>query len=190
MGAGHVEPAHLPHARSADEANTTLYLVDPAGGRYPITTFPPPAGFGGPQLVDWSDDGTHALFSLDGKAGQPSTAISVDLHTGEQAKFPVVNGYVAGYASPDATSVMLAQSANADWPAWLERVDLSGSQELTYPVGKDYTGCFLFTPDGSQIVLGGTRRLSSPAARRSVSPRPASCGAYPSTAAHLRRSPR
>lgn len=160
--------SHMPGAQPApgepdvdpDKTNTTLYLVDPAGGRYRITTFPPPTGFGGPQLVDWSDDGTHALFSLDGKAGQPSTAISVDLHTGEQAKFPVVNGYVAGYASPDAKSVMLAQSANADWPAWLERVDLSGNRELTYPVGNDYTGGFLFTPDGSQIVLGSSKGLS------------------------------
>jgi len=42
---------------------TTLYLVDPAGGRYPITTFPPAGDSAGLELVDWSGDGTRALFA-------------------------------------------------------------------------------------------------------------------------------
>jgi hypothetical protein len=37
-------------------------LVDPVGGRYPITTFPPPGNKAGPELIDWSGDGAHALF--------------------------------------------------------------------------------------------------------------------------------
>jgi len=39
---------------------TTLYLVDPAGGRYPITTFPPPGNGESPKLVDWSR--VHIFF--------------------------------------------------------------------------------------------------------------------------------
>jgi hypothetical protein len=51
-----------PGEPSPGTATTTLYLVDPAGGRYAITTFPPPGDRAGPQLVDWSGDGSQALF--------------------------------------------------------------------------------------------------------------------------------
>src|SRR3981189_1462344 len=53
------QPAPPPPARSRDTATTTLYLVAPAGGRYPITTFPPPGNKAGPELIDWSGDGAH-----------------------------------------------------------------------------------------------------------------------------------
>jgi hypothetical protein len=49
-------------------APVTLYLLDPLGGRYAITTLPVEASQGSgdpghsPRLVDWSGDGRHALF--------------------------------------------------------------------------------------------------------------------------------
>ena len=51
-------------------AVTTLYLVDPAGGRYAITTFAPPGDGSRPELVDWSGDGSRALF----KSGGPGSS--------------------------------------------------------------------------------------------------------------------
>jgi TolB protein len=154
-----IEPA--PGVPTYETAGTTLYLVDPAGGRYPITTFGAPSGFGGPTLSDWSGDGSHALLSLDGSSGkEPTTAVSVDLHTGTQTTFPVVNGYVAGYASPKADAVLVGDSGTGDWPAWVERIDLAGNQQLTYPVGKDFEGGFLPTSDGSQLVLGTSTGLA------------------------------
>jgi TolB protein len=44
-------------------AETTLYLVSPEGGRYAITTFEAPDdGNSLPTLADWSGDGSRALF--------------------------------------------------------------------------------------------------------------------------------
>jgi hypothetical protein len=52
-----------PGTPTDQTATTTLYLVDPAGGRYAITTFPRPGDGSSPTLVDWSGDGTRALFA-------------------------------------------------------------------------------------------------------------------------------
>jgi hypothetical protein len=76
-----------PGEPSPGTATTTLYLVDPAGGRYAITTFPPPGDRAAPQLVDWSGDGSQALFYA--QYADPPAAILVDLHTGAQTKLTV-----------------------------------------------------------------------------------------------------
>lgn len=146
-----------PNEPHAEKVATTLYLVDPAGGRYPITTFP--AGSGA-RLLDWSGDGSHALFYA-AKSGSPhdETALSVDLRNGEQTTFAVVDGGPVRYARPDGTAVLIGTGHYPDRPA-LHRVDLSGKQELAYPVGPDYNGGALPTPDGTQLVLGSTRGLA------------------------------
>jgi TolB protein len=52
---------------------------------------------------------------------------------------------------------MLAKSNDVNGPASLERVDLAGHHQLTYPVeqlrGK-FNADYLSTPDGTQLVLG------------------------------------
>jgi TolB protein len=50
LGAGEQPPPGTPTYQTA---TTTLYLVDPAGGRYAVTTFPPPGEGSTPNLVDW-----------------------------------------------------------------------------------------------------------------------------------------
>ena len=59
IGAG-AEPA--PGEPTPQTSATTLYLVSPEGGRYAITTFPPPGDGSTAALVDWSGDGSRALF--------------------------------------------------------------------------------------------------------------------------------
>jgi len=146
-----------PNEPARDEVTTTLYLVDPVGGRYPITTFPP--GYTA-RLLDWSNDGSHALFRA-AKAGSVNddTAISVDLRDGKQTTLSVVDGGPIGYARPDGTAVLIGKGHYPDRPS-LQRVDLVGNQELMYPVGPDYKGGALPTPDGAQVVLGSTKGLA------------------------------
>jgi len=147
-----------PNEPTPDKVARTLYLVDPAGGRYPITTFP--AGSTA-WFVDWSGDRSHALFH-EIKPGSASgdTAISVDLRNGKQTTFPVIKGGDPfGYARPDGTAVLTAVGRDRDRP-WLERVDLAGNKELRYPVGPDYKQAALPTPDGSQVVLGSSKGLA------------------------------
>jgi hypothetical protein len=152
---GEDPPAGEP---TRDVAKTTLYLVDPAGGRYPITTFPPPGDRAGPELVDWSGDGSKALFHT---AGDPATATVVDLHTGKQTTV-TVDGYPR-FTRPDGKALLLSHDRMSETPATLERVDLAGQPQLTYPTDKlknEYNGRFLSTPDGTRLVLGTASGLA------------------------------
>ncbi|OBF08003.1 hypothetical protein A5730_09615 [Mycobacterium sp. ACS4054] len=142
-------PSPPPGAPSWQTAATTLYLVDPAGGRYPITTFPPPGDGPSARLVDWSGDGTRALFSTVGKDGTVLT--EVDLRSGTKTSF-IVDGTQPSirYTRPDGKALLLYRASKT---RSLERVDLAGNHQLTYPIGQDFEG-YLSTPDGTQLVVG------------------------------------
>ena len=148
-----------PAEPSRDTATTTLYLVDPAGGRYPITTFPPPGNKAGPELIDWSGDGAHALFYA--QYAEPPTAIMVDLHTGAQTTLPV--DALPRFTRPDGKALLLTSNPGGyAGPASLERVDLAGNHQLTYPtdkLGSKFSGGYLSTPDGTRLVLGTSTGL-------------------------------
>ena len=141
-----------PGEPSYETATTTLYLVDPEGGRYAITTFPPPGDGASPKLVDWSGDGSRALFETDGSS--TVTLTEVDLRTGAKTTFTVKrNGYVTPrYTRPEGKAVLL-ETRQLNGPGSLERVDLAGNHQLTYPVGQDFGG-YISTPDGTQLVVG------------------------------------
>jgi hypothetical protein len=143
-----------PGSPTHETATTTLYLVDPAGGRYPITTFPPPGDQASPELVDWSGDGSHALF--DAQYATPPTAIMVDLHTSTQTTL-AVHG-LPRYTRPDGKALLLSTPPGPESRlATLDRVDLAGNHQLTYPtdkLGSPFNGNFLSTPDGTRLVLG------------------------------------
>ena len=154
-------PTHSGAEVSQDDptpytSTNTLYLVDPEGGRYALTKFPPTDG-GAPGLVDWSGDGSRALF-YDG-VGADRTVIEVDLRTGTQTSFAVKDGFntTPRYSLPNGKAVLLAKSDDVNGPPALERVDLAGNRELTYPVkrlGSKFNADYLSTPDGTQLVLG------------------------------------
>jgi hypothetical protein len=133
-------------------AATTLYLVDPAGGRYAITTFAPPGDGSRPELVDWSGDGSRALFETGGY-GSPKVLTDVDLHSGAQTTVTVNGSFEsARYTRPEGKALLL-EAPGYNSQGSLERVDLAGNHQLTYPVAKDFGG-YLSTPNGTQLVLG------------------------------------
>jgi TolB protein len=139
-------------------ATTTLYLVDPAGGRYAITTFPPPGDGGSPELVGWSGDGSHALLNMRGPG--PETVILVDLHTGAQTTLPATGD--PRFTRPNGQAIILSTTGSRDVPATLKRIDLAGSPQLTYPtdrLGSTFNGAYLSTPDGTRLVLGTSAGL-------------------------------
>ncbi|MFY9765633.1 MAG: hypothetical protein WAK42_11655 [Mycobacterium sp.] len=148
-----------PGQPTSQTATTTLYLVDPAGGRYAITTFPPPGEQASPELVDWSGDGSHALF--DAQYAKPPTAIMVDLHTGRQTTLTLQGS--PRYSRPEGKALLLSTPPGPDSrPATLDRVDLVGNHQLTYPtdeLGSPFNGNYLSTPDGTQLVLGTSAGL-------------------------------
>jgi TolB protein len=150
-----VEPP--PGEPTRDEGATTLYLVNPAGGRYAITNFPPSGEKAQPELVDWSADGSHALFQT-GSAdpATPSMAIIVDLHTGTQTTLRVHGS--PRFTRPDGKALLLtAYPDGYTGPASLDRVDLAGNRQLTYPtdkLGSQFSAGYLSTPDGTVLILG------------------------------------
>jgi hypothetical protein len=151
-----------------------LYLLDPAGGRYAITTLA--AEFNGlpgdsgqtPTLVDWSGDGRRALFENTGF--KTETITEVDLATGAKQTFTVAGARIGtpeegAYSRPTGQAIFLSTGDEGSDPkAPLERVDLSGAKQLTFPTdlgaaGK-FSGRYLASPDGTQLVLGAANGLA------------------------------
>ncbi len=146
-----------PDAPTDENSPTTVYLVDPAGNRFSITTFTPGSNLG---LVDWSGDGSHALFAP--KFVAPTSAVSVDLHTGEKMTVSVT-GY-ARYSRPSGKALLVSTLAYGDKPGALKRVDLKGDPQFTYPTDDlggagQFSGRWAESPDGTQLMLGADKGL-------------------------------
>jgi hypothetical protein len=155
-------------------------LLDPAGGRYAITTFPVEGAKDGtdfgetPTLADWSGDGRHALFMDQGTnvGGKFQTTMTdIDLTTGTKQTFTVpgaqhVNPFVsAEYTRPTGQAVLLTttNAGNGPQTSTLKRIDLSGHEQLTYPADLGAAGTFgggyLELADGTQLVFGASNGL-------------------------------
>jgi len=148
-------PGEKPAPGEADPetAATTLYLVDPLGNRYAITTFS--GDDARLYLTDWSGDGSKALF-VDSEYPEPSKVISVDLHTGDRTTIPV-QGYPR-FTRPDGKALLVSTHFNGNEPGTLTRIDLDGNAQLRYPTedlggAGQFSGGYLASPDGTQLVL-------------------------------------
>jgi hypothetical protein len=154
-----------PGTPTFQTATTTLYLVDPAGGRYAITTFGPSSD-GPPELIDWSGDGSRALVKALGP-GSSTTVTEVDLHTGTKTTLPPLPGNLYSfsnlrYTRPNGKALLLDNPEDGPTPGRLVRIDLAGNTQLTYPtdkLGSTFTGDYLSTPDGTRLVLGTSASL-------------------------------
>lgn len=139
-----------PDQQAPKDAPVTLYLIDPAGRRYAITTFGPESRKSGLYLRDWSGDGSRALFTTG------DTVVVVDLHTGSQTSFPFKGS--ARFSRPNGQAIVLAQPSTRDRSGTLQRVDLDGNAQLTYPTEQlggagSFGGGYLETRDGTALVL-------------------------------------
>ncbi len=149
------QPGVPPEPGDTDprEATTVLYLVEPTGNRYKITEFPP--GDGNPDLMSWSGDGSHALFRT--AKDRKSYALSIDLHTGVRTTTPIDG--TPEYTRPDGKALLVSTSFNGNEPGTLKRIDMAGKEQLAYPTedlggSGQFSGDYLESPDGTQLVLG------------------------------------
>ena len=122
-----------PGSPTYQTAATTLYLVNPAGGRYAITTFPPPGDGSSPSLVDWSGDGTRALFTTSENGNTVLT--QVDLRNGSKTTFTVKGtSPTPRYTRPDGKAVLLTRPHEMADPskAFRDNPQLPCKVELDY----------------------------------------------------------
>lgn len=153
-----------PGEPTSENASTTLYLVDPTGTRYNVKTLAPGTNL---RLTDWSGDGSHALLAE--PYTTPTSAVSIDLRTGEQTTVPVAG--FPSYTRPNGAALLSSTTFNGNKPGTLKRIDLEGNTQLTYPTedlggAGQFSGRFAESPDGTQLVLG-TANLGNEVVARS-----------------------
>jgi hypothetical protein len=153
-------------------ATATLYLIDPAGGRYqlyrwPVTKNPP-------YLVDWSGDKARALVSTSDALEQ------VVLATGKISRFNLPGGaQVIGYTPPDGNELLAWRSVERR--TQLALYGLNG-QLLKVVIPDAATIAAVYSANGSVLAAGGShgvvlisshgvsRKLSVPGVRSTCAP--------------------
>ncbi|HST50001.1 hypothetical protein [Jatrophihabitans sp.] len=134
----------------AGAAAASLYLYDPAGGRYLITDRLP----AGATLLAWSPDGTRAMVSSG--SSDAFRYQEVTLHSGELTSgFAAPLSNFVSYTQPKGLAVLVAENPNGT--RRLVRYSLGGHLEHTYATelpgqGKLYPENALYLPDGARFV--------------------------------------
>jgi hypothetical protein len=132
----------------------TLYLVNPLGGRYLITTL---RGNNLLRLADWSTDVRTALLIRQGTTS--SEVIRLDLSSAKMQSFTAAAQVrFAQFTKPSGAAILLERQG-----AGIERVSLTGAHQLTYAVSRT-TDAITFShplssPDGRTLVLDSDHGL-------------------------------
>ncbi|HEV3212972.1 MAG TPA: hypothetical protein VGZ03_06205 [Acidimicrobiales bacterium] len=149
------------HRSLAAATSQYLVLIAPTGTRYLIAAIATPDV----QLLSWSGDGQRALL----QAGVRRTTLEVmDLHTGTVAHafdFPTSNSVffnTARFTRPQGFAIDVSTQTNNH--QLLTRYSVDGTAQQTYPasfsrIGR-YSGAFLSSPDGTQLVMGAQHGLA------------------------------
>ena len=169
VGPGWMVALWGPHAAVApgtessdwDQQSTTVYLVDPVGGRYLVTTLPAPSDY---SLSDWSGDGRHVLLLEPGGSGG-STFDEIDLATGRVLHSVTESDDAsARFTRPTGQALLVWTNGVDQAPNTLVRTSWSGTVQLSYP--NSYPGIgtlstfFLPGLDGTQLVTGTTSGMA------------------------------
>jgi hypothetical protein len=145
---------------------TTLYLVAPSGARYEEAVFKPGQFV---QVADWAGDRQQAVVTstVDTAyvtASQVTTVTDLDLVTGATVgSFAVKNLSNVTFTKPDGLA-LVANFGGGTSPDSLDRLSVTGSTELnfptTFPVVGSYSGSAIYTPDGTDLVMGAASGLA------------------------------
>jgi TolB protein len=138
----------------------SIFLVDPAGGRYLVARYTNE----NESLVGWSGDARRALLVDDVSSTRIS---SIDIATGKVSEFalPASNTVFfesVAYTRPDGLALLITtQTDNAQL---LQRYSLTGTLQRTYPASFSevgtYEGSVLSSPDGLQLALGAKEGIA------------------------------
>ena len=142
---------------------STLYLVNPAGGRYSLFTWPARSPRSRWSLLDWSGDVSRALFTSGPDFGStvPEHVYQLHLRTGAVTGFTLPARVTAvGYTRPDGLNIV-AQKGTAtslNSKITLLRYDLAGRLQRTLATVTDLGGV-AYQPAGTELAAGSLRGL-------------------------------
>jgi hypothetical protein len=131
---------------------TTLYLVDPKGGRYQMDRW---TGADYPSLLDWSGDKARALLSRG-----MSRVEQLNLATGGVSRFTIRGAQALGYTRPNGSSVLGSETGSRT----IVEYGWTGQREKVLgPVAGPGDGA-LESPGGGEVAIaavGGLKLVSS-----------------------------
>ena len=145
---------------------STLYLVDPQGGRYRLFTWPARSPRANWDLLAWSGDAKRALFTT-GYAGSTvrEHIYQLQLRTGQVTSFtlPADVGAV-GYTRPDGLNILAEKGADISNNVTLQRYSLSGKLQKNLATVKGLspfvTGSGVaYNSSGTEIAAGTVNGL-------------------------------
>jgi hypothetical protein len=138
----------------------TLYLVDPAGGRYTVASWPRNSAPTQWQLQAWSGDAQRALFIGPG-IGLREEVHQLDLRTGRFSSFllPAEAAFV-DYTRPDGLNIVVLRGVEASLTSKLTflRLNLRGQLQKTL-ASVEYPGALAYQPGGQAMAVGWLRGL-------------------------------
>jgi hypothetical protein len=107
--------------------------------------------------------GRHALLRYFDFDAAQTILTDVDLRSGAKQTFRVASEGRDAYSRPAGQAILESRFDSDARRSTLERVDLSGAKQLAFPnyfgAAGTFTGGFLQTPDGTQLVLGADNGL-------------------------------
>jgi hypothetical protein len=154
-----------PFAARPRAGATTLYLVDPAGGKYVMYHWPHVPADGGVNLLAWSGNGTRAMLDV---ANSPKSTAErpeqLTLATGKLTRLPLpASAIPITYTRPDGLAVLGYRVLASLSKVQLARYSLSGglekvlfTQKTTGNGGFFNFGGSPYNPDGTAIAMTAT----------------------------------
>jgi hypothetical protein len=131
-------------------APATLYLVDPAGGRYRLYQWASTKN--PPDLQDWSGDKTRALVTM--PAGRLE---QITLATGHVSRFGLAGqADVTGYTRPDGLNILGWTLAGSSYR--LARYTLAGARAKVLFTGPDAASA-VYATNGDSLAVGANHGL-------------------------------
>jgi hypothetical protein len=130
--------------------SATLYLVDPAGGRYSLATWSATSQQAQWNLVAWSGDTQRAIFN---GFGRVNYVHQLQLRTGKFTSFKLpANVSPIGYTRPDGTNILMDKS-EPNGNAILERYNLAGKFQRTLATVQNGDQLAAYQPAGATLAV-------------------------------------
>jgi hypothetical protein len=131
--------------------SATLYLVDPAGGKYSLVTWSAHSAQAQWNLVAWSGDTQRAMFTSG--FGQPNDVHQLQLRSGKITSFTLpANVSPIGYTRPDGTNILVDRSKSNSLGV-VERYNLAGKFQRTLATVRNGDQIAAYQPAGATLAI-------------------------------------